>query len=675
MNVGSSVVGKEPAAATVGLSPAGGGGVANRDGFRPELDGLRALAIVAVLLFHFDLGGAEGGFAGVDVFFVLSGFLVTGMLVGKDIALSAFYRRRFWRIIPAYLVTIAFALVLGAWLMLPVDVERLGMSAVASTAFLSNVFFSAGAGYFDSASIYKPLLHTWSLAVEIQFYLVWPFVIRAIMWLRESRRPGLLLAIVVASFCLSLLLAFADPKAAFFSLPSRIWEFGLGGLVAVMAPRVVPVKARSASALRWLGLAAVILTPWLVHEGDAWPAPTALPACLGVACIIRFGGGGDVVTRLLATRPLTFLGQISYSLYLVHWPVVVFVSYARFPQASVALRLIALAACLPLAMALHRFVETPLRSYGRRPVSSWRLAAIAVLLPASLLIGGFALHRAPSTFSASAKVAGGNGAPLEALVCQPWQPSADHPVFCKLGSPETPAHVLVWGDSHALHLAPGLMANKTPTLLAAKESCPPIPGLTKVSSRFVRGDNCLRTNAAIFQAALGDKDIDTIVIAARWAFYARTTRFGAEKGSRAFLVEEDGRGLSVESSQLRLSRFLVAQVEALRRGGKRVVIIGQTPEMGFDASRCVSMQNASGKPLDVCDRARSDVDVRQESLSGLFASLERAGAMVIDPRDVLCDARLCHGAIDRLGLYRDDNHLSATGSALVARQIAVRLGL
>ena len=157
--------------------------------YRADIDGLRALAIVAVLLFHFDFLGAEGGFSGVDVFFVISGFLMTSMLARAPATpgrLANFYRRRFWRIAPAYFATLAATMILGLALLLPVDVERLGMSAVASALFASNFFFSSGAGYFDTASIYKPLLHTWSLAVEAQFYLVWPLVMMAVLRLRRQ---------------------------------------------------------------------------------------------------------------------------------------------------------------------------------------------------------------------------------------------------------------------------------------------------------------------------------------------------------------------------------------------------------------------------------------------------------------------------------------------------------
>lgn len=659
------------------MADAPGSATFQHPAIRPELDGLRALAVVAVLLFHFDLLGADGGFAGVDMFFVLSGFLMTRALAATGrldpAEIARFYRRRFWRIAPAYYVTIALTLMIGAALMLPFDVERLGMSAIAAMAFSSNAFFSSGAGYFDAASVYKPLLHTWSLGVEAQFYLFWPLVIGLVLLVRASRRFVWLAAVVLVSLGLSQALAVLDPKAAFFSLPSRLWELGLGGLVAFAPAEWRDRISRAGSPLRAIALAVILATPWLVREDDVWPMPWAAPICLATACLVWLGGGRDGVTRLLSAPPLAYIGRLSYSLYLVHWPVIVFVEYLSFPRAPEMVRVIALAACVPMALLLHRFVETPWRRQGRTDAGAWRWRALAALaaLNAGLIGAGYYLHRAPAALTAFSFA---NEKPaLDSLPCNTWRARTDGPAFCWLGDANVPARTAIWGDSHAVHLIPGIAALKRregSVLLASKGACPPVPGLSKVSNRIGTRDECRKINAGVLRDLLNDADVKTVVLAARWAFYAETTRFGAEKGSRAFLIANRGDELSVAESRARLMEGLLNVVRSLQGAGKTVLIVGQTPEMGFDALRCVAMQREAGRPLQVCDAPRPMIDKRQAFVIAVLDAMRDAGARIVDPREVLCDAALCYGSREGQIVYSDDNHLGALGSELLVRNIA-----
>ena len=657
--------------------------------YRPDIDGLRALAIGAVLLFHFELLGAEGGFVGVDVFFVISGYLMTSLLARANAApgaLLTFYKRRFWRIAPAYLVTLVATLVFGCALLLPVDVERLGWSAVASTFFVSNFFFSAGAGYFDTASIYKPLLHTWSLAVEAQFYLIWPFLMRGVLRMRRSMHLPALLLIFLVSFAACQILSITDPKVAFFSLPARLWQFALGGLVGLAMLAGFDVRARPyAGAMQIAALAVIISTPWLARDGDLWPAPWALPACVGAAVLI-FAGGGGISGRLLASRPFVFIGRISYSLYLVHWPVNVFVGYGQFPQTPLWLRLASLIACIPLALALYHFVETPMRRYGRVKTGE-RSGAAAFACIALLAIGlGYAAHRDPVRFSLRVAPVDAE-APLANFSCAVWRSSNSRDEFCKIGAANAEPTSLLWGDSHGMHFAQGFAARLSATggamLIAVKDACPPVAGVWRVSNSLTRREDCHRANADVLAAMVSDARIDTVILAARWALYVETTRFGGEKGSRAFAISDDANTLSAGTSRQVLEKTLNEEVRALALAGKRVVILGQVPEMGFDASRCALMRPLAKplaspltSPLAIgdgagCDIARSRVDARQAEANAMLARVvaAHANARIADPRDILCDAELCRGAFGAKPAYRDDNHITAATAARVVEAL------
>ncbi len=642
--------------------------------YRPDLDGLRALAIGAIFLFHFDLLGATGGFVGVDIFFVLSGYLMTRMLARQNASPGAwmgFYRRRLWRIVPAYYVCLLASLLAGAFVLLPIDAERLGASAISATFFTSNFFFAAGAGYFDAASIYKPLLHTWSLAVEAQFYLIWPPVMFATLRLRVSRRGPVLLALCATSFIACQILGVTDGKVAYFSLPARLWQFGLGAVVALYPAVPARLSARVTTGLQWLALFVIAATPWFVADGDLWPAPWAAPACVATALLIWLGGAGGC-GRLLAARPLVWLGQISYSLYLVHWPLLVFVGYGQFPQTPLWLRLACLALCVPLALLLSHFVETPMRRFGApaRPVTAAAIPAAALALAgvAILAIAGLA-HMAPQEF-ARRKTPPASEAALDAFSCTPWRAPGGGATLCKIGDASAEPDALLWGDSHAMHFAQGfalrLKRDGGAMLIAVRDSCPPLTGVWRVSNALVRREDCRAANSQTLDFALKQPEIKTVFIAARWAFYANTTRFGAEKGGRAFLVSATSVERSPPASRAVLEARLDADVAALTRANKAVVLIAQAPEMGFDAARCARLASTSMKRAGDCDVARSKMVTRQAETDAILARVAvRHGARVVGPGAALCDDVYCHSAPGGELAYRDDNHLNASGALRV----------
>ncbi|MBP7951455.1 MAG: acyltransferase [Verrucomicrobiales bacterium] len=347
--------------------------------YRPDIDGLRAIAVLGVLFFHAGLG-FPGGYVGVDVFFVISGFLITSLLL-KDLDRGTFSMLHFWerrirRILPALAVVVTVILAAGWFLLLPRDYEELGKQVISMVACASNVKFWLESGYFDVAAEQKPLLHTWSLAVEEQFYLVIPLVLALLFRIRKiGWILPLLVGGILGSFALSVYGSYRHPPTAFFLLPFRAWELGMGSLLVFLPPCA---SGRLAHAAAWLGLAGIVATYFLYPPGIRFPGISALPPVVGAALLIWAGsnrdtrtpGHRDIVFRLLASRPLVWIGLLSYSLYLWHWPLFAFQKYLGLPAKTWWIQLGLVLASFPLAWLSLRFVETPFRS--RRLVKSRR---------------------------------------------------------------------------------------------------------------------------------------------------------------------------------------------------------------------------------------------------------------------------------------------------------------
>lgn len=355
------------------------------DGYRPEIDGLRAVAVVAVILYHAKLGIVPGGYMGVDIFFVISGYLITGIieaeLTAGRFSILRFYERRIRRIIPALMVMMLLSLCVPlAWrLMLPDDLENFGQSLVATTAFANNVLLTLTSGYFDFAIDFKPLAHTWTLGVEEQYYLIVPLLLAGVFRFGGRRLTIAAVALItLGSFAIALACARFAPVAGFYLLPSRAWELGAGSLVTLFAARR---SGRDPLAL--LGIAMIVAPMLLFGEHAAktlWPM--AIPV-VGTCLILAYGRAGTMTARALAWRPAVIVGLISYSLYLYHQPVFAFVRIASLDQPSRATMALLILPIFLLAWVSWRFIERPFRDRERTRTRSvmgfWLVASAAVL--------------------------------------------------------------------------------------------------------------------------------------------------------------------------------------------------------------------------------------------------------------------------------------------------------
>ena len=362
---------------------------------RPDIDGLRALAILPILLLHCGLHRLRGGFVGVDIFFVLSGYLITAILWRElsdgTFSLRQFYRRRIVRILPALAVMMVIVLVAGCILFLPRQIADLGWSATATSLFGSNIYFYLTSDYFAQASDAKPLIHSWSLAVEEQYYLLYPLLLMACRHKPRKHLAVIIGGVALLSFAIGAWMAFYQPSAGFFLLPARIWELSIGALVALGAVPVIG-SARM-RALLCIGALATIAASCIVISGSwPFPVPFALPPVLAAATLLAYGETGPTA-RWLSLAPLRWIGLISYSVYLWHRPLISFYQSRTGTSLSLVESGLLIAASLAAGAASYRLVEQPVLRRWRsgRGWTPHIIAAVAL----TLLAGGRRDHRQP----------------------------------------------------------------------------------------------------------------------------------------------------------------------------------------------------------------------------------------------------------------------------------------
>ena len=627
--------------------------------YRPEIDGLRALAVLPVILYHGGFSQFGGGFLGVDVFFVLSGYLITSILCEEHsngtFSIKRFYERRARRILPA-LFLILFCCLPFAWMLLvPGDMREFSQSLLSVLAFASNVFFwRESSDYFSTAAELKPLLHTWSLGVEEQFYIFYPLVLAAIWRFGRKWLPAAMVVAALSSLALAQWLVIHRPTAAFFLLPTRAWELLLGGLVAVY------LRNRAIEPPRWLGEMAsaagllMLAVSVVAFRRDA-PTPgllTLIPT-LGTALLILFASPATVVGRMLSVRWLVVVGLISYSAYLWHQPMFVFARHAMPGKPGSLLMLLLGALSLVLAYGTWRLVEQPFRN--RSMVSQKTLVRSAIA--ATLALGVFAAVGAGSNGYQRWKVDAREARLLATATSSPLR-EACH-IRSALRRPEKPCEYFrtpptwaVIGDSHAVELsyalADALKSSGQGLRHYSRSSCGPEYMDDGPPSE------CRTWTRQVLDEVTADKRITNVVVSYRINLYLT--------GPHKALYPEQPREFTDKERHdrlLALSRIL----ERLLAGGKHVVLVLQAPELPkrMENLALVSGTSASG---DVRGASRSWWDERNHYMRGFLPSIPK-GVKIIDPTPLFCNKTTCFAAKDGVSLYFDDNHMSVAGASIV----------
>jgi peptidoglycan/LPS O-acetylase OafA/YrhL len=527
--------------------------------YRPDVDGLRAIAILPVILFHANLG-CPGGFVGVDVFFVISGFVISSLIFQEldagTFSLVAFWERRIRRIIPALMLMVVTTLIAGWFLFLPEDYEKLCKSVVAQATLSSNFFFYQewlhGKGYFAPPVDPKPLLHTWSLAVEEQFYLLFPLLLILVARWQKRRISETLLVLAIGSFVLSVYGSYHFSAAAFYLLPSRACELLLGALLPLMHERIT-IRQRVREISGWVGLSLIVYAIFFYNVYTVFPGRAAIPPCLGAALII-FSSESKLsnIGRILALKPFVFIGLISYSLHLWHWPLLVF---SRYPMGSESWKASVLMLAITAALALFswKYVEAPFRKQRIFPKRS-RLFWFAGIATANVFVFGLIVVKEqgfPNRYSGKASlyvdsrehIAFRNDVTLaDALVGR----------FPELGSQPTnqPVKLLVWGDSHAMAIAPVLDE------LCRRYSWRGVEATHSATAPIMNYDNvpedAFGNNWPAFPKAVLDyitkKQVKNVVIAGYWRHYTvedkqwtnlvQTVRAVIDLGAKVYVLKD-----------------------------------------------------------------------------------------------------------------------------------------
>lgn len=648
--------------------PAQGVGLA----YRRDIDGLRALAIIPVVLYHAGIPGFSGGFVGVDVFFVISGFLMASLISGEiaagEFSLIRFYERRIRRIFPA-LFAVMIASFAAAWfLLMPAEFGYFARSLKAAALFTSNIQFEKESGYFDIGAQMKPLLHTWSLAVEEQFYILFPLLLMVVN--RFARRHVILLlaSLLAISFAASTWVLFRSPVDAFYLLQFRAWELLLGALLAFKA---IPVPRQSVvrAGMAFGGILLIGVATLGFSDQTLFPGPAALLPCLGAGLIIHARDDSGPASRILRSKAMVGVGLISYSLYLWHWPIIVFSREITGRELSLFQGGLIVLASLVMATLSWRFVERPFRGHGTGVKRGPLFAGAATLMVTALGIGDYVAHHSglPSRLPAEVqKVYAATydesrfGVPpcfADSTKTGPSAADIRAGKLCPLGaeSSSKPSFV-VWGDSHSGAMAPAIDAAAKQIglqgLFAGHSSCPPLPGIQLTPCGDT--ERCGAFNGAV-RDLITSQHIPLVFLVAYWPKYVHDAEMPNEGPYFDPSVPPplEDRSASVDQS-------LDSLLADLTRQGIRVVLVSDVPEMGRYMPEAIAKAMMRGTSTEIAP----PVDYIEERQALSRRILNRVagkyGVTIIDPLPSICSNGRCDALRDGLPLYKDADHLTAT---------------
>lgn len=617
--------------------------------YRADIDGLRAIAVLPVVLYHAGFG-FPGGFVGVDVFFVISGYLITSLIL-KDadagaFSLVTFWERRVRRILPPLLPVLAATFVVGWYWMLPTDFQNLGGAIASQSLMMTNIWFWTLGGYFNPTADTEPLLHLWSLAVEEQFYLLFPLLLVALRRFRIST-VGTLIVLAAGSFALSAVGVFVDASATFYLMPTRAWELLLGSLLC-LTPTLKPERQWLAQLAAPAGIAMILAVSWTYTKSTPFPGVAALPPCLGAALVIWAGSGTPTLTgHLLAAFPLRSIGLISYSLYLWHWPPLAFARYLSFDPLSSQLRALLLGASFVLAIASWFLIERPLRQKwilpSRRAIlTAGALASLLVLVTGlgTELSGGVPGRVSPRIATYAAAV--NDREYLPEIGIEDVRRDTLYELDPELSG--EPIHCLLWGDSHAKAVVPALrpLAREHRKRCVAACYSGTAPLLDYVSANpYSLKERCPEYSEAIVDY-VRRKRVPHVLIVGFWVAYP---------------IQKPAPD---QPSPIQVG--LEKTVDALQEAGAKVWIMRQVPIFPQSVPRVLglaTMRNVDPVPLY---RMEDWHNLSLVDYDPIFQGLEKKGAIKLDPAPLFVRDGLCTYLNGDHPMYIDAHHLSLHGA-------------
>ena len=638
-------------------------------GFRADIEGLRAIAVFGVLIFHLNSSWLPGGFIGVDVFYVISGFIITRQLLAQNakgtFSFITFWIRRIKRLYPAMLSVILLTLIAGFWLITPAAYQETAESGLAAIFMSANIYFADRVGYFAPIAGTRELLHLWSLSFEQQFYLM----ISLLFFLKPSKKVILytLTLVSICSFIACLILLEIKPDKTFYFPFGRFWEVAIGGLMAMLLwqkPLVIPKKYKTVAAIgAYFSLFILFLSFYLIRAEAGFPGPQTLAPVLSTAVLILLGSPTPALNFFLTNKVTRWHGRVSYTLYLVHWPVIVLMAKANPDVSPTAHLILSLAIIYAFTIAIHYLIEMPLRVTRNRPQSN--TLQFASLFAATLAIVSYIYIDRGSDWRLTGRAASIyhhdiNLRKKPGLACTPTKeyaiPRKSH--LCHFGTPQTDNNFLIIGDSHMGMLAPTISSAlleqrfKGGLSLSLPPNCPLLVGVAPVGKHKTK-----ICNQALDEITEVIKKIapDHIYLVARWANFGSNLPAPGDNGKAIRLVEPADSNKTV-SFTIAFQRTLNAFKPS------KITVVGPVPEQSFDVPSTMirsAMLNKTITPMP-----RNLFDQRQSIILETFRQLDKE-INVIYPHEVLCDADICNYNQDLFPLYYDDDHLTTTGAELL----------
>lgn len=669
--------------------------------YRPDIDGLRAIAVLSVIGYHYFPGVINGGFIGVDVFFVISGYLIASIifesLKKNSFSFAEFYARRILRIFPALILVLTSCLLFGWFALLNDEYKQLGMHAAGGSTFVSNFVLWGESGYFDNAAETKPLLHLWSLAIEEQFYLAWPLL----MWAAYKLRLNLLsitVAVAAISFYLNIETARSDPVADFYAPQTRFWELMLGSVLAWLnlnKPRflagafphhqILDPKHSTYKCLSGISIFATALLAcgfWVINKHDVYPAAWALLPVLGTALIIAVGSDAWINRIVLSNKILIWVGLVSFPLYLWHWPLLSFARIIESDTPSLEIRIGAVFMSFVLAWLTYRYVEKPIRT------TQHALPKVVLLLALMGLIGtaGYYIYRQDGLmFRMAVQQAASQVQDLDFKSERMAGWRCDELTYEKSRCAYTRENpqVVIIGDSHAPRIYSGLKSHyankdKGVAIFGGGGGCPPLLNVV-VKDNKGKDRNCVERTTQSLIKIINDPTIEQVVFASRESLYTTSTEFDDPDGSKygrwtlSLDKEPPGSRTNAEVYTLALTNTL----DALIKSGKKITYLYGVPELGFDIKSCIPSRpfSLTNNVRDPCAVSRELYEARNQAFKAQVHQIlsTRPSINAVDLSQALCDENFCYGAKDGILFYTDDNHLSHRGAAYIVNRLRNKL--
>jgi peptidoglycan/LPS O-acetylase OafA/YrhL len=654
----------------------------NTNNYRSDIDGLRAVAIILVVLFHAGVRGLTGGFVGVDVFFVISGYLITRIIFHEimegNFSIIEFYRRRIRRLMPTLVVVLVACAVLGYYSMTPATYKQMLQTLWRSVVFGSNFYFANKGGYFDDPVAEHPLLHTWSLAVEEQFYIVWPFLLLGIARFKAKRPALVMIGGAIAMYMVGIAAVHFNEFRAFFLPTSRAWQLMAGASLALGMP--APRNSRIADLASVFGFALVSGAAVLFSSKTTYPGALSAVPTIGAALLIWSSSRQpSLIGRLLSGRSVVYVGLVSYALYLWHWPIFVFFKTVMFraPSQFEMSCLIALSFCF--AVISYHALEMPIRQ--GRLISKYSTFQVGGVLTAILLVfaaigirsAGFdGRYRALLSPFLVASVATSS----EVLKCSVGKDENDSiGDLCALVTvANSRSVVLLWGDSHAGSIAPAFVeaaiANSATVLIASKAGCLPLIGVTPKFKYRDRMSSCRNHNARVIERA-AKMGVTDVVLISRWNNYVLgMPRFGDEMANAELHLDD---GNTAKHSLVNDRKIIQAGLErtilAINTEQMRAWFVEEVPNAGVLVTNYLSRALINGVALGTVSTFPAFPHfIRAAGVREIVERLPSAKLLTtINPASELCDSERCAIARLNTAIYADNHHLTVFGARQLVR--------